>query len=154
MIEIKAPEIISADLIHRNKLFIAGGITGCPDWQKEIIDKLGDTDLVAFNPRRDNFPIDDPLSARTQIEWEANYLRLANMILFWFPKETLCPIVLYELGAWSMIPSYNKKLFVGVHPEYQRKQDVEIQTSIARPEIIITYSLEGLIYQVKEFIGE
>ena len=29
-------------------------------------------------------------------------LRDVHAISFWFPKETICPIVLYELGAWSM----------------------------------------------------
>ena len=36
-------------------LFLAGGITGCPNWQKEIIVKLKDLPLVRFNPRRASF---------------------------------------------------------------------------------------------------
>jgi len=70
------------------------------------------------------------------------------MIQFWFPQETLCPIVLYELGAWSKT---NKPIFVGVHPEYKRRQDVEIQTKLARPEVKIVFSLENLAKQIRDF---
>lgn len=131
-------------------IFLAGGITGCPNWQDEMIRQLGSLeDLVLFNPRRKDFPIGDPNAAMEQIEWEHDYLRRADAILFWFPCETICPIVLYELGAWSMI---NKPIFVGVHPDYQRRQDVEIQTGLARPEIEIVYSLDELATQVVDWL--
>ena len=133
----------------KKSLFLAGGITNCPDWQEKMRKALKDVDIVLLNPRRYDFPIGDPNAAEAQIKWEYNHLRKASMILFWFPKETLCPIVLYELGAWSMTM---KKLFVGVHPEYKRRQDVEIQTSLARWEIKIVYDLESLANQIKKEI--
>jgi len=126
-------------------LFLAGGIAGTPDWQQKVRRYLNNVNVILFNPRRKDFPIDDPAAAQTQIEWEYNHLRKASMILFWFPKETLCPIVLYELGAWSMT---SKILFVGVHPEYKRRQDVEIQTKLVRPEIQIVYDLGSLSEQI------
>ena len=122
-------------------LFLAGGITGCPDWQTDLLRLLADTDLVVFNPRRKDFPIGDPNAALEQIAWEHHVLRQADIISFWFPKETLCPITLYELGAWSMT---QKPLCVGMHPEYQRRQDVEIQTALARADISIVYDLVQL----------
>lgn len=122
-------------------VFLAGGITDCPDWQDDMVERLSDTDLVLFNPRRKNFPIDDPEAAQTQIEWEHHHLRAATLILFWFSAATLNPIVLYELGAWSMT---TKPLAVGVEPGYARAQDVRIQTSLARPEISIVSSLREL----------
>lgn len=127
------------------RLFLAGGITGCPDWQQEVVKLLSETELILFNPRRKDFPIDDPDAALEQIEWEFRHLRRANAILFWFPCETLCPIVLYELGAWSMTKT---RIFVGVHPEYKRRADVEIQTKLVRPKIEIVYSLADLVQQV------
>ena len=133
--------------VHGNSLFIAGGITNCPDWQADIVEMLKDTDLTLLNPRRADFPIHDPNAAQVQIAWEHDALRDVWAISFWFPKETICPIVLYELGAWSMT---NKPIFVGMHPEYQRRQDVEIQTGLARPEVEIVYSLQELANQVKE----
>jgi len=129
-------------------VFLAGGITGCPNWQADIVQMLAHTNLALLNPRRAYFPIHDPSAARVQIKWEHDRLRQASAILFWFPYETICPIVLYELGAWSMT---NKKVFVGVHPQYQRRQDVEIQTQLVRPEVKIVYSLRGLADQVIEW---
>ena len=49
-------------------VFLAGGITGCVDWQKEIASRLRDLPLVLLNPRRANFPINDPSAASQQIE--------------------------------------------------------------------------------------
>ena len=131
---------------HRQKsVFCAGGITGCVDWQMEMVKLLVPTDLCIFNPRRPDFDVKDPNASLIQIKWEHDYLRKADAILFWFPHETLCPIVLYELGAWSMTP---KKIFVGVHPEYKRRQDVEIQTKLVRPEVQVTTSMTVLADQV------
>jgi hypothetical protein len=139
---IEAPNIYEE---NEDSIFLAGGITGCPDWQKEVIDNLGNSNLVLFSPRRKNFPIHDPSASDAQIKWEHDYLRKASSILFWFPCETLCPIVLYELGAWSMT---NKQLFVGVHPNYERRRDVEIQTKYVRPDINVVYSLDDLCKQI------
>jgi hypothetical protein len=143
---IEAPRYVPLSPSQQS-LFLAGGITGCPDWQAEIAAGLADTSLVLLNPRRADFPIADPSAATAQITWEHAHLRLATAILFWFPCETLCPITLYELGAWSMT---SKPLFVGVHGAYQRRQDVEIQTHLARPDVTVVLSLEELVAQVRQ----
>ncbi len=139
-----------AEFKQTNKvsIFLAGGITGCPDWQQEIIPMFNNTPLVLFNPRRKNFPIDDPSAAARQIKWESKYLSKASAILFWFPQETLCPIVLYELGLWTKT---SKPIFIGVHPRYKRVLDVEIQTKINRPGTIITYNLHDLARKVMDW---
>ncbi len=128
-------------------LFLAGGITGCPDWQRELIAALCDTSLVVLNPRRTHFQM-HAQAAREQITWEHQQLRKASAISFWFPKETLCPITLYELGAWSMT---EKKLFVGGHPAYQRIEDVRIQTELARPDVQVVSWLHELAEQIIEW---
>ena len=130
-------------------VFLAGGITNCPNWQKSMVKLLENTDLVIFNPRRKNFPINDPNASEEQIKWEHKYLRIAGIISFWFCKETLCPIVLFELGRWSHY-LLQKVIFVGVHPYYKRIKDVEIQMKLEKPEIEIVYSLEDLANQIKE----
>lgn len=130
-------------------VFLAGGITGCPDWQSEIMGKLVNDDITVLNPRRADFPIHDPGAAREQIYWEHTHLRKADVILFWFPCETLCPIVLYELGAWSMT---NKSIVVGVHPDYQRRADVEIQTELARPDVTVVHSLNALVDALRAIV--
>jgi hypothetical protein len=139
---IEAPQTHDGD---ETSLFLAGGIAGCPDWQKEVVEELVSTSLVLLNPRRADFPIGDKSAARTQITWEHQYLRKATAISFWFPCETLNPIVLYELGAWSMT---NKRIFIGVHPDYQRLQDVQIQTSLVRQDVRVVASLEELIEDI------
>ena len=127
-------------------LFLAGGITGCPDWQAEVARLLADLPAALLNPRRDNFPADDPAAAGAQIEWEHHHLRRATALLFWFPCETLCPITLYELGAWSMTA---KPLFVATHPDYKRRLDVQIQTRLARPEVTVAPSLAEVAGQAR-----
>lgn len=129
-------------------VFLAGGITGCPDWQSVMVESLKNTNLTLFNPRRRHFPIHDPAAAAFQIQWEYDHLRKADAILFWFPWETLCPIVLYELGAWSMT---QKPIFVGIHPDYQRRQDVELQTALVRPEVPIVTTLADLAASVLDW---
>jgi len=138
MIYVEAPNTVVSD---KKSIFFAGGITGCPDWQKELLEKIKDLDLIVYNPRRKNFPIDDPSASQVQIKWEFDHLRKASMISFWFCKETMCPIVLYELGAWSMTPI---PIIIGIEPGYERKQDVEIQTKLVRPDVKIVSSLNEL----------
>jgi hypothetical protein len=132
-------------------LFLAGGITGCPDWQTEAVRVLSDVAVTLLNPRRPHFPIDDPAAAAEQIRWEHDALRQATAILFWFPAETLCPIALYELGAWSMT---GKPLFVGTHPDYRRRTDVVIQTALARPDVTVVDSLAGVIDRARAWLVE
>ncbi len=122
-------------------VFMAGGITGCPDWQREMRDLLCESGLLLLNPRRRNFPIGDPEAAPQQIKWEHRHLRRADMILFWFCAATLNPIVLYELGAWSMT---DKPIAVGIEPGYQREADVRIQTELARPDVPVVTRLPDL----------
>ena len=127
-------------------VFLAGGISGCGDWQSEMTALLSSTTLTLLNPRRPDFPMDDPKAAHAQIDWEFRHLRNADAALFWFPRETLCPITLFELGAWSRS---DKPLFVGTHSQYQRRLDVIIQLSLARPEVVVTEDLATLAAQVQ-----
>ena len=143
MIQIKPPQ--ESETISKG-LFLAGAITGAPNWQEDVVRLLGSENITIFNPRRDIFPVDNPNSAEAQIRWECKYLRRADAISFWFAMESLSPIVLYELGAWSMT---EKTIFVGVHPKYKRRLDIEIQTKLVRPDVRIAYSLDSLVDQIK-----
>lgn len=136
MEQIKSPEIY-----NKKSIFLAGGITGCPDWQSEMTNLLKDKDVTILNPRCDHFDVNDEEASYKQILWEHHHLRKADIIVFWFPKETLCPITLYELGTWSMA---NKPLCIGIEHGYQRINDVLIQTALVRPEIRIVNSLSDL----------
>lgn len=123
-------------------LFLAGGITGCPDWQSSILHRFMGYHLVVFNPRRKNFPIDDPSAAYEQIRWERDKLLISDFILFWFCKDTIQPIVLFEYGKYGFLK--DKKIFVGVEDGYPRQQDVYIQTILEYPTRPIYTSLDDL----------
>jgi hypothetical protein len=129
-------------------VFLAGGITECPDWQAEMIQLLSASRFTLVNPRRENFDILNPNMTIEQIQWEHDELSYATAILFWFPKETLCPITLYELGKYS---ASAKPIFVGMHPEYKRSMDVLHQTKLERPAVTIAWSLTRLAEQVMQF---
>lgn len=150
---IEAPnEVYSMENNRNLKLFLAGGISNCPDWQSELIKKIKDfPGLTVYNPRRKNFPMDDPNAAEAQITWEYNHLRDADAILFWFSKGSLNPIVLYELGRWGN--SDWKPIIVGIDPEYERKQDVIIQTLLSRDDIAFAEDLDEVVNAI-EFLLE
>lgn len=134
--------------LDSRRLFVGGGISGCPDWQSNLLDSIKELDVVCMNPRREEFDINNQSIADEQIMWEYRHLRKATEILFWFCKETLCPITLYELGAWSMT---DKKLFVGVEPGYVRDFDVRFQTKLVRQDVVVVDSLKLLSEQIREY---
>jgi len=145
MRETKCPEEYNGS---EKSLFIAGGITNCPNWQNELIKMLDKQDITILNPRRAFYNENEEGIEQNQIKWEFEHLEKSNAVVFWFPKETLCPITLYELGKMSMV---NKPLFIGVHPEYKRKNDIIIQTGLIRPEVSIVYSLKSLAEQIENW---
>jgi hypothetical protein len=148
---VKSPNEYTGD---EKTLFLAGGITGCPDWQSELFELLQmanlSTNLVPLNPRRKAWDMAKD-KAEDQIAWEFKYLSSANLILFWFPKETLCPIVLFELGKYAA--ATNREVFVGVEPGYKREFDVRFQMHLARPEVLIVDSLDELPKQIGGYLN-
>ena len=126
--------------------FLAGGITNCADWQQEVIKELKDMEsggtymdnLVIINPRRENFPIDDPNAAVEQIEWEFKWLQRANIFSMYFAAgESDQPICMYELGRniigmqWQYDDTWEDRIIISVEDGYKRQQDVNIQTRLA-----------------------
>lgn len=151
MNHIKCPDmLLHVGTFHqfpRHSLFLGGGISCCPDWQEEMVKLLEDVHVVLVNPRREKFDIDDKEMSTQQIKWEHYHLAHCRSRLFWFPKETLCPITLFELGKFIGEP---EPLFVGCHPEYKRKLDVEVQMSLYRQhDCQVSTSLPDLADRVK-----
>lgn len=132
-------------------VFLGGGITGCPGWQDDVVQLMAAMpefdDITLVNPRRQVF--DHTIQAQDQIKWEHEHLRRSDIVLFWFPSETLCPITLFELGKYASNPSY--KVFVGIHPEYQRRIDLEIQIPLISCSIPIVYDILSLVSMVKQY---
>jgi hypothetical protein len=135
------------------KIFLAGGITNCPDWQQDAVHYLKDysvyyknLELVVFNPRRSDVKMivynerrpETKDFLKDQIEWEHKHLSDADIVMFWFPKESVCPISLYELGSLSSRPEDTAKLVIGTEKQYSRREDIIIQTELRCPGIDVT----------------
>ena len=128
-------------------VFLAGGITGCPPWSDQAAELLGDVpNLLLFDPRRFDFDVNNTSMEEEQIGWEVRHLSIANAILFWFPKETLCPITLFELGKAI---GQNRMFVVGCDPEYKRKNDLIHQLKFANSTTTVKFSLEETVEELK-----
>lgn len=114
-------------------VFLAGGITGCPDWQTEAIQYLPDW-VTAYNPRRPDFPINDPNAGPQQMQWEAERLTSCTAILMWFPKPdrlaVVQPISFFELGLY--VAGMCRPAAVGVDDGFSRAIDVRHQLQLSR----------------------
>jgi hypothetical protein len=85
------------------------------------------------NPRRVGDLAKEGDDARKQIIWEHSALELCDHVVFWFPKETLAVISMFELG--KMLEKAIKKpikLTIGYDPAYERKFDLEVQTKLVK----------------------
>lgn len=138
---VEAPEY-GKNLCFVKSIFLAGGVTGCPDWQSELIKKIQHKDLVVYNPRRKTFDIKDKSASNVQIKWERDHLSKSDVIVFWFCKETIQPITLFELGKYAF--SWEHEIIVGVELGYPREVDVVTQLTLEMPEIIIYRTLDEL----------
>ena len=151
---IEAPkEIYSPQVRNSIKLFLAGGITNCPDWQSYVIGELSDIpNLTIYNPRRKEMKMSDRAVLEQQITWEFQHLETADVVLFWFSGGSLNPITLYELGMWGN--SMDRPMIIGCDPAYERKDDVEIQTLLARPGTIVYDSISDMIIELTSILEE
>ena len=146
MREIKAPESYMRHPTRRS-LFLAGGLTNCPDWRKEVVEALADYEVDLLNPRRDNFDVTNPIMEQEQIEWEHLNILQADAHVFWFCEETVCPITLFELGkVVGLFP--DKPLFVGTHASYKRKRDIGFQMLLMRPEVDVVHFMDRILTQL------
>jgi len=128
-------------------VFLAGGITDAENWQTQLIDSLQGIKATILNPRRKDFPMDDPNAGKQQIEWEYRHMEQADLIAFWFPPQTLCPIALFELGVCceSRVP-----LVVGTDLNYARRFDVNTQLGLRRPDVAVVGSLDELAHAIEQ----
>ena len=132
--------------------FLAGGITGCHDWQNDVIEELqmhekrtGELNrLVVFNPRRADFPINDPDAAKIQITWEYTFLKNADIFSMYFcAGNSDQPICMYELGRYVALmqqrygDSVFTNLIISVEDGYKRANDVIIQMDLALGEDMV-----------------
>jgi len=143
-------------------VFLAGGITNCSDWQSNVIRTLQDwdtspesgslDDLVLFNPRRDNFPINDPSAASTQISWEFRWLEQADILSMYFANSSSDqPICMYELGRniariqMRFPTDWMHRIIISIEQGYTRTQDVCMQMLLATDGFVVP-----IVYQYGE----
>jgi hypothetical protein len=133
-------------------VFLAGGITNNPIWHDVVCEALSDLNIVVLDPRREIWPT-DPAELEQQIRWEYQMMRKADCVAFWFPKESLCPITLYELGCML---NYKKhvlsRLCIGRDPEYPRAKELDLQLKVHDYQENILHassSLEQLIKHIR-----
>lgn len=150
---ITAPEKIERN-INDIMCFLAGGITGCHNWQKEVIYYLKKKEekgldlsgLILLNPRRDDFPIGNIEAAEEQIKWEFYAIDMSTIFSMYFcGGKSDQPICMYELGkvlgsrfsVYGFSNLYNmsdecvlNSVIVDVENGYKRWQDVIIQTML------------------------
>lgn len=143
-------------VFDENSIFLGGSITGAWNWQKYLASKL-EYNWTIFNPRRENYDGLIPNAEREQITWEFKALQFCRNIVFYFSHETLAPITLFEYG--KMLKS-NKNLFVCIHPEYKRKNDVWIQTELELNEyaqeknrkVVFCETLDGVVQSIEQHV--
>lgn len=143
--------MMDVGLGYNKCIFLAGSISKAADWQAWMSEQLKETCHV-FNPRRAGKSKEN-IDELEQIRWEFNALNFCPSILFWFSNETVAPITLFEYGAFlEKAVAGKKKIFVGIHPEYPRLNDVVIQTQLRSLPIQrrIVFSLNDLAEQVIE----
>lgn len=148
MIHIKAPTVFQKTNDNQFQIFVAGGISNCPDWQTEFVQHFleYDNSVILTNPRRYDFDTSKSEMSEEQIKWEFNQLHQSDLIVFYFPSETLCPITLYELGVMA---GKHKNILVSTHPDYARRFDVIQQLALLRPDLLVLESLDDLIRATK-----
>lgn len=132
------------------KCFLGGGITNCAKWQDEVIRAINNSDedtsnLVLYNPRRKNFPIDDPNASKDQVKWEFDWLSAADIFTMYFcnTEKSDQPICFYELGRYVTKMMYDhpddyiSRIIVSCEDGFRRKADVIYQLHNIHPGIEI-----------------
>lgn len=130
--EIVAP-ILYTPNYDEVSVFLAGGIAGCEEWQRMVIEELNKyndvDDLVLYNPRRKSFDLNDLNATETQIEWEYKYLSDCDIFSMYFDNDQIQPICMYELGHYLRANSVRN--VISVCKNYPRRLDVIHQVRLA-----------------------
>lgn len=94
--------------IDRPSVILYGAIQSDPakDWQTSLAASISDLPIDILNPRRDDWDsswIEDISfpKFKEQVEWEMDYAKVADVIIFYFASGTLTPITLLELGMYA-----------------------------------------------------
>lgn len=128
------------------KVFLAGGIRNCPDWQSMVINDLTD-EWVDINSTYEHLfimspkwtkELNPPIDDRRQIEWEFDMLEKCDLFTMYFAGgDSDQPICMYELGRniermKKKYPSdWTERIVITCEGSYKRLMDVIIQVDLA-----------------------
>jgi hypothetical protein len=92
--------------VNRLSVIFYGAIQPEPAWQTSLASSLSDLPVDILDPRRDDWDsswIEDISfpKFKEQIEWEMDYAKVADVVVFYFAPEALTPITLLELGMYA-----------------------------------------------------
>jgi hypothetical protein len=100
MLHVQSPNSINV-ASSAMRLFLACSIDSgmAEDWQALIVDRLGDLDVVVFNPRRaiwipGTSLESEPEELRRQINWELDAVERSDLMAFYFAPASKSPISL------------------------------------------------------------
>lgn len=143
------------------RIFLAGGICKCIEWQKKVIDILTKNDneirvenptyneIYLLNPRRTDW-IEEPGAAERQIEWEFDMIERCEMFTMYFAGgESDQPICMYELGRnllrmrYEYPSTWKDRIVITCDSNYKRLNDVLVQTRLATDGIIKVNVVDG-----------
>lgn len=158
---IKAPEVFEYNS-NDVKVFLAGGISNCEDWQSKVAEELQNEpdDLILIDPRSDKFDTGDDRAEIRQISWEFKMLENCDIFSMYFcGSESVQPICMYELGRnivrmqnrFPTSDEWGHRIVITADPKYKRYKDVFIQGNLATGmAIYINESLDEHIYQIRK----
>ena len=145
MIEIKATNKILND---KFSIFLAGSIDmgTAVNWQEELVIRLLDYDGYLYNPKRDDWDSSweqtiENNKFREQVEWELNAMDSADLIIFYFAKDSKSPITLLELGLHA-----KDNIIVCCPDGFYRKGNIDVVCN--KYNIKTCKSLNELVMQI------
>lgn len=156
--------LFTPDTINREQLpdhidlFMAGGISGCWNWQDALyqavayhLDRLLPTGWELDNkpftiasPRRAHGLEKDGNAAAEQIAWEYAAMSRTAFTSFYFTRDTVQPITLLELGKHLSQPWGNQ--ITACELGYERAFDVYTQTSLSLEDTALNPGVEERAY--------
>ena len=152
---IMAPESLSG-YGKKWKVFLAGPIQGAEEWQFTLPYM---ENVVWLSPRRKDVILND-FNHKEQVAWETNALRMANIVLFWIPKEkdvissrSYAQTTRFELGE-NM--ARGKRIILGAYEGFPGRQYFEYKASKYSNVIggKVHSTLEECVETLKSYITE
>ena len=128
----------------QTSFFLAGGST---DWRQKLTDSMTSDQFyhaIVVDPFDKNY------KPEVNTAWEFKSMQKVDCVVFWFPKESLYPISLFELGV--VCRDSLKGLIVGMDLEYAKREIIIEQLKLFRPDVNVVSSLPEVMGQMEKFV--